>query len=877
VIVEGPGRRLTLQVFGADYDHFHAVRGYLKLGRGAGLGVFIAPHVGGRDADPGHPVVMVLESGGSARLFEGDLVRWPKREVPVAEAVQRYRGAVASVAGNESRVLRGTWKAHGHVDPDTKRIVVHLTRNLASYGELGIELDTEQDLVRYSFTTKAGKWFTQGGRSESGEAPGLAAAIDAGIALATNLVAQACSFRDTRVRQEYDPTYASTRPRRERAAPKARAEERIGRTAARTRTDARAPASTRGSKRAAKSAAETGPKPIEVIPGDNGMEARIFKGVGGTFNVSLVDTDSGNVVGHKVKIASLEDARGAARTLAPPTRRAPPSAPTGSRTASPIPPSMLPFRQQGSEWEWGSPRGRVRIVPTGDRFMVHRPDGSTLGIADTRTDARSLAMTWFQGVRPPVGFPYGFEPDYFGPEHHRAVARFILPSGAAWAVVAGDLDPVRGVPKNPSTFRVCKVDPEAPDDAHRWPGVAGYTRIRGEEVVPQLLHAAMHAGTEVVDGRWAIYAVRIVAGPLRGRWVALPTERKHFQKPSQQTCVLLWSYGSETTPQGLAHNSPGKLYEAFVEKMADRDVQEIGWGWVQPTDMRGAARLYPVGEALEAYSAGQFDADLGIDGGGLSGPELEELRHRACSCYHGQAHPVAEPHNPDFPDGLMTEAGARQVVPDLAIPDKLTIDPELARQKQHPVAYEILATDTTTGRRMLVGYAPERTRAAFRARMKKPFGAAGGRPVGELLTYLVGTDVEEVVDARDETLIAKAVPLELRWGRTFAEAAVQGEYPFLEDVVARRAKRAAGRATPDPRSPASARREHPPAQPPPERKAKGRKTPAKSTRKAPEAPAPAPSTTPKGKGGRPATDKDQAITQAVASSVAGALERLLAS
>jgi hypothetical protein len=123
------------------------------------------------------------------------------------------RDAVALVKTEQKAILkpgpitlRGQWAGYLHCDDGVPR--VELTRKLAAYGLLRIS----SSATGWTWTVeRTEKWFSTPG-SDTGTAPTLLRAIEAGLARAMGLLGEACSTRDSHRRAALDEGWATAHP-----------------------------------------------------------------------------------------------------------------------------------------------------------------------------------------------------------------------------------------------------------------------------------------------------------------------------------------------------------------------------------------------------------------------------------------------------------------------------------------------------------------------------------------------------------------------------------------------------------------------------------------------------------------------------------------
>jgi hypothetical protein len=131
----------------------------------------------------------------------------PELETDPAAAVAELRKMKGSPPPAGPATLKGKWSGVLVCDNGTPRMV--LERKVAAYGTL--KLASKPDGRWTATFDRAGKWFSQA-KQESVERSGLSEAVTAGMGLVVGLVAEACTFRDTRRRNTVDVEYAAQHP-----------------------------------------------------------------------------------------------------------------------------------------------------------------------------------------------------------------------------------------------------------------------------------------------------------------------------------------------------------------------------------------------------------------------------------------------------------------------------------------------------------------------------------------------------------------------------------------------------------------------------------------------------------------------------------------
>ena len=131
----------------------------------------------------------------------------PKTQADPHEAVAEVRKLKANPPPQGPATLRGAWSGALFWDEVGPRVV--LERKVATYGVLRLT-STLSGAWTASFV-RAEKWFSSA-KQEEVTKPALIDAIRAGMGLVTNLVGEACSFRDTHRRNAVDAEYARVHP-----------------------------------------------------------------------------------------------------------------------------------------------------------------------------------------------------------------------------------------------------------------------------------------------------------------------------------------------------------------------------------------------------------------------------------------------------------------------------------------------------------------------------------------------------------------------------------------------------------------------------------------------------------------------------------------
>ena len=178
------------------------------------------------------------------------------------DAVTEVKVAQKALGRQGPITLRGQWSGYLHCDGGVP--VVELRRKLATYAVLTIASRPTDGVWAWK-VDRLERWFGGPGQ-DTGEAPSLMLAIEAGLASAMGLLGQVCSQRDSRRRGAYDTDWAEkhpVRPAKERQDPTQRLKPRKRRrktSKAAGAADASAPSSTTDTKTSStgKTAARSG-------------------------------------------------------------------------------------------------------------------------------------------------------------------------------------------------------------------------------------------------------------------------------------------------------------------------------------------------------------------------------------------------------------------------------------------------------------------------------------------------------------------------------------------------------------------------------------------------------------------------------------------
>ena len=195
--------KFRLNLVGADED---VPRILLAYGRGCGGEVAFVM----RPRD-GTALLVHQVKKEPAKVWRTDLglapSHAPELDADPASAVAELRKLKSSPPPAGPATLKGKWA--GTLVCDNGKPRVALERKVASYGVL--KLASKPDGRWTATFERAEKWFGKA-KQESIERSGLAEAITAGMGLVVGLVAEACTFRDTRRRNTVDAEYAAQHP-----------------------------------------------------------------------------------------------------------------------------------------------------------------------------------------------------------------------------------------------------------------------------------------------------------------------------------------------------------------------------------------------------------------------------------------------------------------------------------------------------------------------------------------------------------------------------------------------------------------------------------------------------------------------------------------
>ncbi|MFZ5480634.1 MAG: hypothetical protein ACOZNI_27980 [Myxococcota bacterium] len=195
--------KFRLNIVGSDED---VPRILLAYGRGCGGEVAFAMR-----PREGTALLVHQVKKQPAKVWRTDLglapSHAPELDTDPTSAVAELRKMKASPPPAGPATLKGKWAGTLVCDNGTPRMA--LERKVASYGVL--KLASRPDGRWTATFERAEKWFGKA-KQESVERSGLSDAITAGMGLVVGLVAEACTFRDTRRRNTVDPEYAAQHP-----------------------------------------------------------------------------------------------------------------------------------------------------------------------------------------------------------------------------------------------------------------------------------------------------------------------------------------------------------------------------------------------------------------------------------------------------------------------------------------------------------------------------------------------------------------------------------------------------------------------------------------------------------------------------------------
>jgi hypothetical protein len=151
-------------------------------------------------------VRLTKDGAWSWRAGESDAPVLPETRLDAKDAVALVKTEQKAVRKPGPITLRGQWSGYLHCEDGVPR--VELTRKLAAYGILRLTSSS----TGWTWTVeRTEKWFSAPG-SDSGTAPTLVAAIEAGLARAMGLLGEACSTRDSHRRAALDEDWAAGHP-----------------------------------------------------------------------------------------------------------------------------------------------------------------------------------------------------------------------------------------------------------------------------------------------------------------------------------------------------------------------------------------------------------------------------------------------------------------------------------------------------------------------------------------------------------------------------------------------------------------------------------------------------------------------------------------
>lgn len=163
-----------------------------------------------------HLGCMVVVRSQSAHIWvsdSSDAPGSPALPIPLPKAVERIAKARAGAGEPGQALLRGTWRGElvlGEIP------TIHLERKVAPYGTLSV---WSEDRAWFASFDRKARWFSKPARSTSAQHATLEAAIRAGLAVALQLVGEACATRDTTRRAALDPDHAQKHPPKPKKAP----------------------------------------------------------------------------------------------------------------------------------------------------------------------------------------------------------------------------------------------------------------------------------------------------------------------------------------------------------------------------------------------------------------------------------------------------------------------------------------------------------------------------------------------------------------------------------------------------------------------------------------------------------------------------------
>lgn len=227
-------KRFRLSFVGASEDVPRLIRAYGRACDGE-FGLVLRP------TERRGLLVLIRKDGALLwRGEKGDAPVRPETAVSSSGAVNQVRLAQDDLPTEGPITLRGQWAGFLHCDGGVPR--VELQRKVASYGTLRIESRAGEGWV-YT-VDRADTWFTDKQDKRGSKIASLADAINQGVRAAMDLVAPACSFRDTRRRAAVDASYAEkhpVKPAREQRDPTTKLKAKPDKKAAETPTPGEQP------------------------------------------------------------------------------------------------------------------------------------------------------------------------------------------------------------------------------------------------------------------------------------------------------------------------------------------------------------------------------------------------------------------------------------------------------------------------------------------------------------------------------------------------------------------------------------------------------------------------------------------------------------
>ena len=137
-----------------------------------------------------------------------DAPAFPEEATTSEDAVAAVKEAQKRPGRQGPITLRGQWSGYLHCDGNVP--VVELRRKLATYAVLTIASRPEEGVWAWK-VERLERWFGGPGQ-DTGEAPSLLLAVEAGLASAMGLLGQVCGQRDSRRRGAYDTGWAEKYP-----------------------------------------------------------------------------------------------------------------------------------------------------------------------------------------------------------------------------------------------------------------------------------------------------------------------------------------------------------------------------------------------------------------------------------------------------------------------------------------------------------------------------------------------------------------------------------------------------------------------------------------------------------------------------------------